>query len=192
MTSTEPAISHLTPSEVDQEITSITDAGWIRLRKVSEKYCYGRINPDDLLQEAFLSALEGRRRCPKGIDIIKFLAEAMHSLSSSEFKALSRTPPFQVISTAEDDDEPSIDPPHSGPTSEQIVTSDQEATKIRAAIMSLFSDDEVAQLIIEGDMEEMEAREIQDLTGLDKKAFASKRRLIRRRIDRAFPKGWQQ
>jgi DNA-directed RNA polymerase specialized sigma24 family protein len=192
MTSIEPATSHLTTSEIVQEISSISDAGWIRLRKVAEKYSYGRICPDDLLHEAFLRALEGRRKCPKGIDVIKFIAETMRSLSSSKLKSLDRKPVLHVISTSNDDDDPGIDPPHHGPTSEQAIISNQESYEIRSAILSLFSDDEIAQVIIEGDMEEIDSKEIQDLTGLDKKAFASKRRLIRRRIDRAFPEGWKQ
>jgi DNA-directed RNA polymerase specialized sigma24 family protein len=192
MTSIEPAASHLTQTEIDEEISSISDAGWIRLRKVAVKYSYGRINPDDLLQEAFLSALEGRRKCPKDIDIIKFLAEAMRSLSSSEIKSLKSKPALQIISTSEDNDNQSTDIPDLGPTSEQIVISGQESVEIKSTILSLFSDDEIAQVIVEGDMEGMASSEIQDISGLDKKAFASKRRLIRRRIDRAFPEGWKQ
>jgi hypothetical protein len=67
----------------------------------------------------------------------------------------------------------------------------KETAAIHSAILSLFADDEIARLIVEGDMDDMEACEIRDLTGLDEKAYASKRRLIRRRIDKAYPKGWK-
>ncbi len=58
--------------------------------------------------------------------------------------------------------------------------------------MSLFDGDEMAQIIIKGDMEGVDAKELYDLTGLDKTAYASKRRLIRRRIEHAYPEGWKQ
>jgi hypothetical protein len=38
-------------------------------------------------------------------------------------------------------------------------------------------------------MEEMEGEELQELTELDATAYQSKRRLIRRRIDKTFPEG---
>ena len=39
-------------------------------------------------------------------------------------------------------------------------------------------------------MEGMEGEELREVTGLTKIAFASKRRLIRRRVEKAFPDGW--
>jgi DNA-directed RNA polymerase specialized sigma24 family protein len=76
-------------------------------------------------------------------------------------------------------------------TPEAAVIAEEEAVRIRHAILDLFADDVVAQTIVEGDMEGMEAEEIRNLTGLDKTAYASARRLIRRRIDKAFPEGWK-
>lgn len=60
---------------------------------------------------------------------------------------------------------------------------------IRREIIALFDDDLEAQTIAEGTMDGMEGEELRSCTGLDEKAFATKRRLVRRRIDKAFPKG---
>jgi RNA polymerase sigma-70 factor (ECF subfamily) len=40
-------------------------------------------------------------------------------------------------------------------------------------------------------MEEMEGKELRELVGLNEKDFATRRRLVRRRIDKAFPNGWK-
>ena len=40
-------------------------------------------------------------------------------------------------------------------------------------------------------MEEMTAEEMRELTGLDKTGYDSKRKLIRRRIDKQYPEGWK-
>jgi hypothetical protein len=48
----------------------------------------------------------------------------------------------------------------------------------------------LAQVMVEGGMEGMEGEELREVTGLTKIAFASKRRLIRRRVEKAFPDGW--
>jgi hypothetical protein len=58
-------------------------------------------------------------------------------------------------------------------------------------ILNVFADDPTAQIIVEGIMEGMDGEELRALTELDDTAFGSKRRLIRRRIDKAFPKGWK-
>ena len=65
----------------------------------------------------------------------------------------------------------------------------QQTQFIKQVILDLFEDDLVAQTIVEGDMDGIEGEELRSLTGLDLKAFASKRRLIRRRINGKFPKG---
>ena len=53
-------------------------------------------------------------------------------------------------------------------------------------VLALFDDDPQAQDILEGTMEDMTMEELRELTGLSQTAYDSKRRLIRRRIDRAY------
>jgi hypothetical protein len=40
-------------------------------------------------------------------------------------------------------------------------------------------------------MEGMDGEDLRQVTDLSKTGFASKRRLIRRRIEKAFPDGWK-
>jgi RNA polymerase sigma-70 factor (ECF subfamily) len=58
-------------------------------------------------------------------------------------------------------------------------------------MLALFKDDPVARDLLEGIMEDFDADELRELTGLDKTAYASKRRLIRRTIDKHYPGGWK-
>jgi DNA-directed RNA polymerase specialized sigma24 family protein len=191
MTTVVTARTTLSETEIDEAITLMPLGGLMRLQKIAKAYGRGVIDPDDLLSEAFLSALEGRRKCPCDIDLIRFLAEAMRSIASSQFKSLSQLPELHPISTGENDQDIGFNPACGRPSAEQIVISDQEVARIKSSILSLFKDDEMAQIILEGDMEGMESKDLFDLTHLDKTAFASKRRLIRRRIDGAFPEGWK-
>ena len=77
------------------------------------------------------------------------------------------------------------------PTIEDQLASFQEAERIKQAVLTLFADDVTAETIVEGIMEGMDGEELRALTDLDKTAFASKRKLIRRRIDKAYPNGWK-
>jgi hypothetical protein len=84
-----------------------------------------------------------------------------------------------------------IDVPDCQPTAETRLVGSREAKLIAAAVLDLFADDPIAEVMVVGIMEEMDGEELRALTGLDGTAFASKRRLIRRRIDEAFPNGWK-
>lgn len=192
MKSYDPANYSSQLSNIEEALSTISDAGWIRLRKAAKFLSYGRLDPDDLLQGALVNVLEGRRRCPPELDVIRLITGTMRSLASSKIKSLKRMPDVHVLSSGNGEDKPGLDPEDERPNAEQEIVSFEETAAIRAAIMSLFDGDEMAQIIIKGDMEGVDAKELYDLTGLDKTAYASKRRLIRRRIEHAYPEGWKQ
>lgn len=180
--------------EMKEALSSLSDADMLRLGRIARRYSRGRIDPDDLLQQAFVVILDGSRKRPRDIAIMSFLAGTLRSLASSRFKSLSRLPELQLLAAADDDcDDLLIEAtrPSDAPNPDQVLISEQDAATIHGAILSLFADDEIARLIVEGDMEGMDASEMQELTGLDRTAYNSKRRLIRRRIDKAYPEGWK-
>lgn len=192
MKSDDPANFSLQLSKIEEALSTISDAGWIRLRKAAKFLSYGRLDPDDLLQNALINVLEGHRRCPPELDVIRLITGTMRSLASSEIKSLKRMSDVHVLSSGNGEDKHGLDPEDERPNAEQKIVSFEETAAIRTSIMSLFDGDEMAQIIIKGDMEGMDAKELYGLTGLDKTAYASKRRLIRRRIEHAYPEGWKQ
>jgi hypothetical protein len=72
----------------------------------------------------------------------------------------------------------------------RITRPSEAAVWLSGPPSTLLEEDPVAQVMVEGMMEGMGGEELREVIGLTKIAFASKRRLIRRRIDKAFPKGW--
>jgi len=188
---TETAPDHLDASEVRAAIEALSEADWVRLTRVANAYARNRgLDPDDLLQEAFTRALEGSRHCPRAVGIVRFLAEVMRSIASDELKARMRKPELHLVPKTGGGVALEFDIAAEEPTAEDNIVSGQEVDRIAARVLAFFEDDLIAKTIVEGDMEGMEAEELRVLTGLDKTAYASKRRLIRRRIDKAFPKGW--
>lgn len=192
MATNEPAVAHLSTADIEAALRALPEVGWIRLRKISYIFAnYSTMNAEDLLQEACFRALDGTRRCPKDLDLFKFFSGMMRSIASDTLKAAKRHPELRLVSSS-DDEEIVYDLPDEQPSAEEIIIKAQEATRIKQNILSLFEDDSVAQIMVEGIMEDMDGEELRALTELDKIAFASKRRLIRRRIERAFPEGWTQ
>lgn len=194
MTTTEPALEHLSVDEVRAALEALTNADWNRLGKIARTFGPSqRSDPDDLLQTALERTLNGKRRCPREVDFIRFLAEVMRSIASDEAKALKRKPETHLVPRHSDDDDNPLeyDYPDPSTNAETALADDQQAGCILAAVLAIFDDDVVAQTIVEGIAEGMDAKELHQLTGLNEREYASKRRLMRRRIDKAFPEGWR-
>lgn len=193
-----PAIPREKPAfseeETRQALSELSDADMLRLGKISSRFSRGRIDPDDLLQRAFVTVLSGSRKWPRDIDLMCFMVGTIRSLASSQFKSLNRSPELHLVGAA--DNEPEEDlmettMPDLDPNAEQGLISEQETKAICEAILQLFDKDEIAQVIVEGHMDGIPAADLRELTGLDQKSYNSKRRLIRRRIDSAYPEGWK-
>jgi DNA-directed RNA polymerase specialized sigma24 family protein len=180
----EPA-SHRSRDELEDAIRNLSSADWGRLRKIAASYARSRpIEDEDLLQEAFRRTLGGGRKWPAGLDLVRFLAGAMKSIAHGELEKAEVRPTLVPLPN-----DGGVDPPHPAPSPEQAFAADQDAAAIKAAILHLFEEDPTAQIIVEGIMEGMEGEELRELTELDKTTYQSKRRYIRRHIDRKFPRG---
>lgn len=174
--------------EIKVKLCTLSNADAVRLQRIAYYYSKDRLNSDDLLFRAFEKALSGERNCPRNIGVMMFMRGIIRSLASSEFKALKRSPVISENDLCHDDgnDPTPIEHPSLEPSAEETLVLAENV----AAILCLFNDDEIARIMIEGIMEEMDAKELQELTGLDCTAYESKRKKIRRRIDKAYPKGF--
>jgi len=183
----------LTPLEVKRAVSALPRAHWLRLHKVARALCRNaHFEAEDLLQDAFTRALEGSRRCARTVNIVHFLVGVMRSIASDWRKACKRR--LEIIGPASPTgllQEVVVKVRDERPAADDWIASAQEATCIKRAILDLFADDGVAQRMLEGIFDGMAGEELRSLTELSQTQFASKRRLIRRRIDKAFPQEWK-
>ncbi len=182
-----------TRDEIAAAIRSLTAVDLARLKMVARKYAFGRpIEPDDLLQEAYARALDSRA-CPSHVDVVKFLAEAMRSIAHGEAEKVEhKVTLVRIAKTGGPYDADSIKDEADNAETRMIAAQRAErCIATHAAVVALFDDDPTAQLVLEGMMEEMTTEEMRELTGLDKTGYDSKRKLIRRRIDKQYPEGWK-
>lgn len=173
---------------MEQAIRSLSEADWVRLRMVSARYARSAISAEDLLQEALLRAWDGSRQCPTNVDVVKFLAEAMRSVGDEAGKKEQREQAAMAKAEAPVADGGLDSAEHDA---EQKVIEDDQARHIRSSILALFDGDEDARALVEAMMEEFSAEELRDLTGLEKTAYDTTRRRIRRRLAKAYPDGWK-
>lgn len=176
----------LSPEEFEERLQALSEADILRLEMIAQYHatCCG-LSPKRLIQEAVTRVLEGSRHCPKHVKIVAFLAQVMRSFSSDELKAQKRKPKFLSLSSLT---EAGFDPPDPSETPEEQWHSRQRFKKLWDEICIIFSDDAISLDIIEYLTEGYEAEEIRKDLGLDQTTYDSKRRFIRRRLDRHFRK----
>jgi hypothetical protein len=161
----ESSTAALSQAELIIIIQALGDADKIALMKVAR--LYARRTPfdhDDLLQEAICRVLSGKRVWARGVPVRSFLVGVMRSIAWEWKSEL-----HEAVVDARD--------PGCG---ESPIMASIDSAKI----VAMFADDLVAQKIVLGMMEGARGEELQRSSGLDKIEFESKRKKIRRRIEK--------
>jgi DNA-directed RNA polymerase specialized sigma24 family protein len=145
-----------------QSLTVSNKTALIRVaRTYARKTSYGH---EDLIQEAYMRVLDGKRAWPKNVAAVPFLCGVMRSIAWDW--------------RAEDHDE--------NADVELIGYEDRTAAARidMQKIVEFFNDDPIAQTIIIGMMEGARGEELRKVSGLAQTEYESKRTKIRRRIEK--------
>jgi hypothetical protein len=152
-------------AEVIKELKALTDGEKTALMKIASAYAtktsYGH---EDLFQEAICRVLGGARAWPRNVTALSFLVGVIRSIAW-EWRSEPRGDPTDVAD------------PCSG---EGRAIASLDVIKV----IALFDDDPLAQKIVIGMMQGARGQELQDLSGLSKTEYESKRTKIRRRIEK--------
>lgn len=176
--------------EIAALIRALTDAQWIRLRKASAYFAWVHsLSGDDLLQEAFCRALAGSRKCPNNVDLVRFLVEAMRSIANGEAEKVENQ--VDVIPVVQPGAlvDGAVDLKDAKESHEESMMATESDEAIRQALLGLFPNDHQARDLVDGILTGYEGEELRTLTDLDLKGYASKRRFMRRTIDKHYPQG---
>jgi DNA-directed RNA polymerase specialized sigma24 family protein len=172
MSSPEDAVlvRHHLPTEALAAIKSLSDGEKAALLKVAKVYARTRLTRyghEDLLQEAIVRVLEGTRRWPTGVPFMAFMCGTMRGIAW-DWRGESQD-------GASDENELAI-------LEEGNAIARIDAQKL----LTLFADDPVAQKLIVGMMEGARGEDLWESSGLTRTEYESKRRKIRRRIERLW------
>lgn len=186
------ADTKLIPKNINEALASLSIADHLRLDKAARYLSRpSRYTPEELINQTLLVVLEGGRPYNPNVDLISFLFMNMKNVASNDCRSQQRHPEISLDAQVQNSGKSLLDKQQNPyPSPEHIVESEENLSIIKKSILDLFKDNLVTQTVVEGIIEEMSPKEIQELTELDSKGYASARRLMRRRIDKAFPKGW--
>jgi DNA-directed RNA polymerase specialized sigma24 family protein len=181
-----------TTDEIAAAIGALTPGELVRIRKFAYRrhWTLGRrgagLSPEDLIQDALMAILDGRRKWPKSrVDFVKLLIGVIQSLSSHIVAGKARDAFDDVVEyQAPDQDTDALDRMPSPATlspQEQLEAEEleREATVLDRRIRDHFKDDDHALTIYQGLCESMKPAEIRECGLSEKEYDAAQKRLKR-------------
>jgi DNA-directed RNA polymerase specialized sigma24 family protein len=161
----EPAAATLSLSEAAAAVRMLSVADKTALTKLA--CLYAKKTPydhEDLLQEAVCRVLSGARVWPRHVAALPFLWGVVRSIAWEWKKELVERDAGATDFAGE----------------ERRAIASLDVVKV----LALFDDDPAAQIIVRGMMEGARGQELQEMSGLAKIDYESKRTKIRRRIEK--------
>ena len=177
-----------TPEECAAALRQLSDADLRRLDELARMRAAGLAFVDgrDLLHEAIVRMLTGKRRWPTEVPLVVFLRETMRSIASDQWRR-------QETAAVVAESETRVDPETGdGAVAMAADWSMAPAPRTAAAqtlarIEDLFRDDADALAVMAGMVSGKSPGEIQRENAMDETRYASTQRRIRRGLARAFP-----
>jgi DNA-directed RNA polymerase specialized sigma24 family protein len=161
----EASAAIFSPAEAAAAVRSLSPGDKTALTKIARFYAKKTpYDHEDLLQEAICRVLGGARAWPRNVPAVAFLWGVVRSIAWEWKRELIETAPGGADPAGE----------------ERRAIAGLDIAKIIAA----FDDDPVAQMMVRAMMEGARGQELQELSGLDKTEYESKRTKIRRRIEK--------
>ena len=130
--------------------------------------------PQDLLHEAVVRALDGTRSCPRSVAPMTFLYNAMKSIASAAWEARNLRPRLASIDAAGVDKIVAAIKTPDGSVEESMIAKEDSARRLEA-LMTIFKDDADALCVVMGDLDGMEAEDIRSVCSLDKTTYPTVR-----------------
>jgi hypothetical protein len=181
----EPATA--TKEQVEEALAALSGAQLVRLQRISAfrhrslgTRGAGR-NQGDLLSDAIIATLDGRRKWKTNIDFVVFLRGVIRSLAS-HIRAGKSVDAFDDIApNPVNEDEEAEDFVEQIPTSAPIDPERQLlARHLDAQIRERFKDDPVVLLVYEAFLDKMKPADIQACLGIDEKEYNAAAKRLRR------------
>jgi DNA-directed RNA polymerase specialized sigma24 family protein len=173
---------YLTDADIVQRINSIDAAAAVRLERIAAVYIYGtEWSAADLLQEAFVAALE-RREWRADLDTVVFLTGVMRSLAYSKRKHGKVSALDRAASRGRDDQDAQLQEIPDGEENrpDRILETHESLSRLVERLTACFAGDAQAERVIRGRAAGEEASAIRADLGLNQSQYETVcRRLLR-------------
>ena len=177
-----------TTEECAAALRALSDADLQRVEELARLRAVGLASLDwrDLLHEAMVRMLTGKRRWPRDVPLVVFLRETMRSIASNQRRQQETAAVVAESETRAD--------PETGDGAVAMAADSSTAPEARTAaaqtlarIEALFEDDADALAVMAGMASGQSPAEIRQEHAMDETRYASTQRRVRRGLARAFP-----
>lgn len=158
---------------------SLPQADLVRLSRIARLRALGLAGTDaeDLLNEAIVRVLDGRRRWPLDVPMVAFLAQVMRSIADEEREREGRSAAGEWDDMAGlADDQP--EPPRAIDAKERLDT-----------VFARFAGDGDVLALIDGHAEDETTAETRARTGMDAKRYDAARKRLKRTLEKMMAEG---
>jgi RNA polymerase sigma-70 factor (ECF subfamily) len=171
MAETVSAAEHYTISEIHETLDALDDGDWDKLNQLARSRCRFRFpgREQEVLNDALMRILEGKRKWPKGVIFAAFISGVMRSIVS---KWIERS----IVDPGASDDDPEIVCGRIG------AFEDLHEKEVKVHLMALFDGDDEATLIVEGWFEDMEKKDFLPLFEGNETNYDTVCKRIRRKL----------
>lgn len=181
--------NRLSPAEVEKKLGALQPADWQRLKIISNTLCAGvsDLTAADLLQEAMVRLLSGKRIWPSDLPPLVVLANVMHSIASNARKREADGPVDGSITLdlldADVDDRTVITHGKVTITPEDELSGKQQI----AALYAAMGGDEELELLVMAWADKVRGDEARAELGWDEKKYDAVRKRLMRRLAELDP-----
>jgi len=183
-----------TTDQIEEQIERLTDADWMRLRKMAKANLWGiRFDdPDELINETFERLFTGGRIWNVGMAFIPWMRSAMKSIAHG----IRNRNSVKLEALAGDlaaDSDPGTAPDIFGSegktplalalTEEARALAEVELAKIEAH----FKGNQNVELVLMGIEDGMKPEEVREIGGMTMTQYETARKQLRRGLDKLFP-----
>lgn len=180
---------HLSLTEVTAGIRALSPFDLKRLKLFALRFTWTGWDADDLLQEALLRMLDGRRHCRVGLPIAVALAGIVKSVASEVCEDASHIPLLELVPSHSDEETTKVpEQLRDNFSPERILAGQQDL----AAMKALFSTDPPAGAVFEGMLAGFEGAELSEVSDVAHADLATVRKRIARRIGTTLLKGMER
>jgi hypothetical protein len=180
----ESAGPRFTADELRSAIARLSAADLARLKQASKVFSgISGIMEDDLIQESYTRALEGRRTCGRTVGLVPFLCGVMKSIASQETEA--RKIGLRPVTVLKNGIVVLPDGKADAVSPEQAAAAAIDERPLIARVHAAIEGDEKLELLVEGIYDQMRGAELRNLLGVDEQGLAALRKKLKRRLQEA-------
>jgi DNA-directed RNA polymerase specialized sigma24 family protein len=173
-----------TVAEVRAAVAALTDADLGRLNRAARAFsAICGISAEDLIQEAYLRVLDGKRTCGRGTQIVPFLCGVMKSIASQETEARKNGQRAVTVLRNGESVLPDLEVETVSPEVAAAAAIDDRPHLLR--INESIKGDEKLELLLEGILDNMRGAELRELLDVDDLGLAALRKKLYRRLEGA-------